>query len=199
MIKKAIIASIISFAVFTLFFLTLRVIMRPLGSHDAISSKGQLRRLHAYIEMFEYRNDSLPNAEVFNTMIREHYQKSSEELILPDSNDEKFALFLICERISKDRNLHLWGAPPIYIQDKTLPEGYGFYLAGEDGISKSMGRDTDDVNSWDPKSGNFYYLRMREQQNRPLKYISIILALFTFIYIMTRKKKTFSSLRDSKA
>ena len=198
MIKKTLIAIIISFAVFAFSFQIILWVTRRTCGHGSFDSMVQLQQLHYLVDIYRNDNNSLPDAEELNRIIEQH-QKSPEEIIEPESSDKKYALFLISQSISENKNDWRWGSPPIYIQDKTLPEGYGFYLAGEDGISKSMGRDTDDVNSWDRKSFRFYGLRQAKQEALHRTYISIIPALLTFIYIITRKKKIFSSKRVSKA
>ncbi len=88
--------------------------------------------------------------------------------------DSSLLVPMLTKKIAEDRYLRLWDAPPVYIRDETLPEGYGFYLAGEDGISNTGGRDPDDVNSWDISSYHFYTHRVRRQEALRNTYISII-------------------------
>jgi hypothetical protein len=45
-----------------------------------------------------------------------------------------------------------WGGPIYYFIDKELPHGFGVYICGPDGISKSRGNDSDDINNWDSAS-----------------------------------------------
>jgi hypothetical protein len=170
-------------------------------THSAFDSYVQLKQLHYY--MYPYlknKGNQIPDEKILNRIIAENYQKQPNHEIFESYKDKDCDLLQIAKRISEAKHsLQLWGAPPIYIKDKSLPEGYGFYLAGEDGISNTKGRDLDDVNSWDRKSYRFYPIRERKQKSLRITYISIIPALFTFIYIITRKKKTFSSRRVSKA
>ncbi|MGJ8725169.1 MAG: type II secretion system protein GspG [Roseibacillus sp.] len=42
-----------------------------------------------------------------------------------------------------------WDNPIFYFIDDELPNGFGVYSCGPDGISKSEGNDPDDINSWD--------------------------------------------------
>lgn len=43
-----------------------------------------------------------------------------------------------------------WGRPYSYILDPDLPGGYGLFSRGSDGISRTVGNDPDDFNSWSP-------------------------------------------------
>ena len=45
-----------------------------------------------------------------------------------------------------------WGNPYKFILDTDLPEGYGIYSKGRDGISRTIGNDQDDYNTWSPES-----------------------------------------------
>ena len=45
-----------------------------------------------------------------------------------------------------------WGHPYSFILDSDLPEGYGIFSRGPDGISRTVGNDPDDFNSWSPTS-----------------------------------------------
>ncbi len=188
MIKKTLIAIIISFTVFILSLQIIQCYTHGTCGHAASNSRRQLQQLHYLVDTYKIYNNSLPDTEELNNIIEQH-QKCPEEIIEPDSSDTKYALFFISQSITENKNDWRWGAYPIYIQDKTLPEGYGFYLAGEDGISKSMGRDTDDVNSWDRNSSRFYAVRQAKQELLHNTYISIIPASLTFLYFITRRKK----------
>ncbi|WP_411847360.1 type II secretion system protein GspG [Roseibacillus persicicus] len=42
-----------------------------------------------------------------------------------------------------------WGAPVRYFVDEELPQGFGVYVCGRDGITCSRGNDPDDSNNWD--------------------------------------------------
>ena len=52
-------------------------------------------------------------------------------------------------------------AAPVYIENNDLPNGFGFCLKGEDGVSTSRGNDPDDVNSWDFQSAQYYRDRVK--------------------------------------
>lgn len=54
----------------------------------------------------------------------------------------------IMTKIPKDP----WGRPYSFILDSDLPGGYGIFSRGPDGISRSVGNDADDFNSWSPSS-----------------------------------------------
>ncbi len=43
-----------------------------------------------------------------------------------------------------------WGNDYRYIAGRDLPDGYGIYSCGPDGISHSQGNDADDRNTWSP-------------------------------------------------
>lgn len=46
-----------------------------------------------------------------------------------------------------------WGNPYRYVAGDGVPEGFGFYSCGPDGVSSSLGHDPDDRNSWEDPDG----------------------------------------------
>jgi len=62
--------------------------------------------------------------------------------------------------VANRKDLHLWNMPPKYIVSQSIPSGFGFYLCGEDGVSRSEGEDCDDINSWAQDSTSYYHKRL---------------------------------------
>lgn len=44
-----------------------------------------------------------------------------------------------------------WGNPYRYVLSTALPDGFGLYSTGPDGISLTLGNDADDRNTWSPR------------------------------------------------
>lgn len=194
MLKSTLIAITASLSVFFISWGFITPITKTLGTHSAHDSTIQLKQLHYSIYPYIYDHKSLPEAEQFNKIIQDRFKKGSGDQTVKDHSHNS-SLYEAAEYITKNRSLHLWGHPPVYIKDETLPEGYGFYLTGEDGISKSLGRDPDDVNSWDRYSFRFYTHREHQEKSRRIKIYSFIPAVLTFLYFMlrSRKRKSYAS------
>ncbi|MGJ8658177.1 MAG: hypothetical protein ACSHX6_17165 [Akkermansiaceae bacterium] len=181
----------ISLIVFTISMLLITRVTHSLGTHSAFRSYIKLKQLHHFMILhLEIEEKPLPDEEFLNKMIKENYLKDPDHEVFNDTNDKNFSLLQFSQEISENHHLRLWGAPPIYIRDLTLPDGYGFYLAGEDGVSSSKGRDPDDVNSWNGDSFKFYTNRMRQRKIWRNTKSAFIPTLLTFLYCILRSRKT---------
>ncbi len=92
------------------------------------------------------------------------------------------------------RQVDPWGHPYLSRRRIALQNGaivsVGFYSRGQDGISKSLGNDADDINSWDPDSSK-YYLR-KENTHIVLTRLFIFCISAVPVYCVARR-----ILRDS--
>jgi type II secretion system protein G len=79
-----------------------------------------------------------------------------------------------------------WGQPYTYILDSDLPGGFGIFSRGMDGISKTLGNDTDDYNSW---SRNYSYQELNPIQKMPWLLPCIVISSILFIFIGVRMKR----------
>jgi hypothetical protein len=142
------------------------------------------------IPYLQENGNQLPEESYLNNLIAENYQKPPSHEVFTNYENIDSELLQIPRKISEEkRYIDLWDTPPIYIKDKTLPDGYGFYLAGEDGISKSRGRDPDDLNSWNISSYHFYSERDRKKEELPINYIALVPAIIIFVLLMLWSKK----------
>ncbi len=139
---------------------------RPLSNYDQPDMQSHLRNFHDYIDHYRKVEGTLPDEKTMNEIITKCYPTKSAFQIYENTDLEDSILLYIPQEISGARELHYWNSPPIYIIDKTLPSGFGFYLKGTDGTSKTSGNDPDDINSWDKDSRRFY--TERESRDSPI-------------------------------
>jgi hypothetical protein len=200
MLRKIIISIIVSCAVFFTCVPFLVYLLRPMGAHSGpFHIFNKLRELEFPILHYQAVKLELPQEKEVNDIINQHYQKDPNDTYFNNYDHNEYILAQIPHLISKNKfELQRWNTPPVFIRDQSLPQGFGFYLEGEDGISRSRGRDLDDINSWDITSKKYYVDKSIHEEAVQYRIIAIFPALLTFIYIITRKKKTFSSKRVSK-
>lgn len=99
--------------------------------------KSDLVSLKCLIEFYRTTTGTLPPGDI-----------GLGALVEPPSNlpaDAKWRKMLA--KIPEDP----WGRPYSYILDSDLPGGYGIFSRGLDGVSRTVGNDPDDFNSWSPK------------------------------------------------
>lgn len=87
-------------------------------------------------------------------------------------------------------------APPIYIESNDLANGFGFYITGDDGESKSRGNDPDDVSTWDIESVSRYRSRLIWELRT--RYAAMALGpgliVFWLLFRMTRNRRVLEPL-----
>ena len=164
---------------------------RPLSNYDQPDMQSHLRHFHNYIDHYKKVEGTLPDEKLLNEIITKCYPTKPVLEIYENTDLEDSILLYIPQEISSARELHYWKSPPIFTIEKTLPSGFGFYLNGEDGISKTSGNDPDDINSWDKKSWLYYYYRVHQKETKSITTFSIIAATLAFLIIMfpQRQKK----------
>ena len=158
------------------------------GGHEYFRARVALERLHWMTKDYSEEHGSLPDVEGFNTLLRERWALGRDHApIEVEDDDIAWHLNFIIEGAIKD-NLHLWNSPPHFVLTSASPDGFGFYLDGEDGISKSKGQDQDDINSWDRSSTDFYHERRRNRRILKEHAIGAALSMGVFVIYFARKK-----------
>lgn len=149
-----------------------------------IALKSLQDRTREYLDHY----GSLPDEIPFNKILEQRWI-SGENYISPlDDGSRQQLLFNLIIEASYDKNLHRWSSPPRFVISSSLPDGFGFYLDGEDGHSKTRGNDRDDINSWNPSSASFYYDRLVFAKRLEHHAIGAFLAIGFFTVCLTYKK-----------
>ena len=158
------------------------------GGHEYHRAQVALARLHLETKFYSEEHGSLPDIEGFNALLRERWALGRDHVPIEIEDDDiAWHLNFIIEG-AFNGNLLLWNPPPHFVHTSASPDGFGFYLDGEDGISKSKGQDQDDINSWDRSSTDFYHERRRNRRILKEHAIGATLAVGVLIYSFTRKK-----------
>jgi hypothetical protein len=166
------------------------------GGHEYFRARVALERLHGMTKDYSEEHGSLPDVEGFNTLLRERWALGRDHApIEVEDDDIAWHLNFIIEGAIKD-NLHLWNSPPHFVLTSASPDGFGFYLDGEDGISKSKGQDQDDINSWDRSSTDFYHEGRRNRRILKEHAIGAALSMGVFVIYFARKKNKRARLQD---
>jgi len=174
-------------------------VLRTKGPHTWFDSHIELGRLHFYIEEFRGEDGELPSSGRVNEVIQRSYIAGVDQEVFERSEDSNFLLYHLAREVSEKRLLRLWDDPPVYVRDDSLPGGYGFYLAGEDGISKTSGKDRDDINSWDQNSYQYYFEKLHRQRALRNSIAASVPALLVFgLLIKWPKKITAQQDADAK-
>lgn len=190
MLRKIIVSIIVSCVLFLASLPFLTYLLRPMGAHSGpVHIFIKLRALEYVIIHYRGEKLELPQEKEVNDIINQHYQKDPDHTHFNNSDHNEYILDQLPHLISQNKfELQRWNAPPIFIRDQSLPQGFGFYLAGEDGISKSRGRDLDDINSWDITSKKYYTDKSIHEEVVQHRKIAIIPASLVFLLLMTRRK-----------
>lgn len=124
-----------------------------------------------HLEFYKETHGSIPEEEVTNRVITKLWtEKDYRSSEFDDPSEDELAMII---GGADYRSLKLWGKPPKYIVSKDLPGGYGLYMEGEDGVTRSNGNDPDDLNSWDVNSRSFYIERS-EREHKPKRIIYML-------------------------
>ena len=162
------------------------------GGHEYFRAQQSLERLQSMTQGYLEEHGSLPDTEGFNVLLRERWKLGRDHTpIKVEDFGVEWHLNFIIENAFRD-NLHLWNSPPRFVLTSASPDGFGFYLDGEDGISKSKGQDQDDINSWDRTSTDFYHERRRNRHIMKEHAIGAVLAMGVFMiyYAHSKNKRT---------
>ncbi|MBN8458568.1 MAG: hypothetical protein J0M04_12090 [Verrucomicrobia bacterium] len=158
------------------------------GGHEYFRAQVALEHLHRMTKDYSEEYGGLPDIEGFNALLRERWALGRDHApIEVGADDIAWHLNFIMEKAIKD-NLHLWNSAPHLVLTSASPDGFGFYLDGEDGISNSKGQDRDDINSWDQSSTDFYHARRRNRQILKGHAIGALSAMGVFVVSFAWKK-----------
>ena len=132
------------------------------------------------IEMYRKTTGTLPPSDIGLQALVE--RPTSQP---PDTRWEK-----VMTKIPDDP----WGLPYSYILDSDLPEGYGLFSRGSDGISRTVGNDPDDFNSWSPTSRG---IEPNPTKSMPWLLPGIVLSVILFFYIGVRVERHWNQKTQS--
>lgn len=166
------------------------IVLRAQENHTSFNSYIALVRLHSYIEELRDEEGALPTSERVNLVIQGALAENSIHESFELFDDPNFLLYELALEVSEERMFRLWDIPPIYVMSDCLPDGFGFYLAGEDSISKTSGMDRDDINSWDKDSYRYYLSRLHRQRSIRNSLAASVPALLIFGLLMKCQRKT---------
>lgn len=122
----------------TSLLLVLIIAMAERGLASGHVAESDMRSFDAAIKMYRMVSGALPPSDIGLGALVERPTS-----LPPDVTWKK-----VMDKIPKDP----WGRPYSFILDSDLPEGYGVFSRGPDGISRTVGNDPDDFNSWSPTS-----------------------------------------------
>jgi type II secretion system protein G len=77
-----------------------------------------------------------------------------------------------------------WGTNFSYVLDSNLPQGFGVYSCGRDGITVSNGNDTDDINTWNtqaPWRACYEAQTMRREKIESIASVAIVLLILAAV------------------
>ncbi|YCM44525.1 hypothetical protein V2O64_00640 [Verrucomicrobiaceae bacterium 227] len=155
MLKRIFLAGLVAPGVFGASGLILTKVVR-LGDPGNSREVGiALWQLESFVDGIIAEEGARPKDERVNRAIESAFQSEQQEEPLDPP------LSRLVGEILKDPRLGSLGSPPVFAEKNDLPNGFGFYWKGEDGLSRSGGMDPDDINSWNPESARFYLNRAR--------------------------------------
>ena len=152
------------------------VLLAERGGHGPFRTQRALSMMHYWVKCGLETGATLPEEAEYNRHVVEAWKlaqqgESYDEIFESSYSDCYLALSHMDMQVSRFR----WGRPPIYVVNPELPDGFGFYLLGEDGVSATQGDDPDDINSWNKRSHHFYHKqRMRRKQMEPLRATALV-------------------------
>ena len=182
--KRTLVSMAASAAVFFVCWHAVAFVLQSRGPHTWFNAHIELGRLHFFVEELRDEEGDLPSSERVNKVIQSASNGDLDQEVFERSEDADYLLHHLTLEVSEKRLLRLWGVPPVYVRDDSLPEGYGFYLAGEDGVSRTSGRDTDDISSWDQNSYRYYFKRLHRQRAFRNAAIAIVPTLLAFVFLI---------------
>ena len=118
-----------------------------------------LKRIHRGVMLFREEIGELPDQDLVNELIARHWNSDEQPIAVRDNPNYELVNFDI--ETTEFDFIHLWDLPPVYLISDELPDGFGIYSKGDDGISRTGGNDPDYINSWDQQSSSFYARKYR--------------------------------------
>jgi len=157
---------------FVVTFFGCRIVLHQLTSYTWTRAHWSLLELHRLILV----SDKRPTESEVNEFIRRAWDEKHQNAENPTTDD--YLKSDIAGILDSLRH-RTWGAPPIYREDNQLPDGFGFYIQGEDLTSLTKGEDEDDINTWDKRGGQFY--SKKAWKRRLLRYLGYSLVGATLL------------------
>ncbi|MGJ8658179.1 MAG: hypothetical protein ACSHX6_17175 [Akkermansiaceae bacterium] len=162
---------------------------RPLSNYSEPRIQYHLRNIERILTELQHVELNISEETTLNQIIAECYSNKSLDEVsrnagLEYPHPEYSYIAILHFDISSIKQLDYWNSSLICVRNKELPSGFGFYLTGEDHVSKTSGNDPDDINSWNRESWHFYYDRGHQKETKKIITISTILASITFILLM---------------
>lgn len=155
--RRALHATVWAVIVFWMAFWLIGFVNNSTGNHKWFDTQQDLKRMSFAVKMRDTWSSPIDvervNAILALPDVTEDTQRGIEWA------DEDFWLEVVREDADHGRFQRLFGSPAKFLVSEDLPDGFGFYLEGEDGISASGGNDEDDINSWDVDSRMHYERR----------------------------------------
>lgn len=156
--------------------------------HEYHRAQAALESLQQMTQAYADEHGSLPDFHDFNTRLRARWNSGRDHVPKEEENDPvaRHLDFIIGSACGSD--LYPWNSPPCFVLTSANPDGFGFYLHGEDGISKTQGRDRDDINSWDRSSTDFYHERGGYRRVLKKHATGAALAFVVFMIYLGRRR-----------
>lgn len=165
------------------------VISSYLGEPPYWSEHTQLKIQHQYLMIYKEANGVAPEEGLVNDLISKLWVAEGK---LDSKNNDLYGaeleIFIICFDFKAIKYL---GEPPIYIVSENLPDGYGLYWRGKDGVTHSEGNDPDDINTWDKESRLFYYDRLKNKEFKRDVLFALVLQ-YWLLYVWSDLEKEIS-------
>lgn len=166
------------------------------GGHEYFRARITLEHLHLMAGRYSQDHGSLPDPGDFNARLKARWALGRDHVPKEEEDDGiEGHLSYMTESAFRD-SLNPWNAPPHFVLTSASPDGFGFYLDGEDGISKTRGRDRDDINSWDRSSTDFYHERRRNRRILKEHSAGAALAMGVFMIHFVSRRERGTRLRD---
>jgi hypothetical protein len=150
------------------------------GGHEYHRIQVGLDRIHSQTKDYIDQHGRLPEPEDFNSILKDRWIQGRQDLQLDEESDfEDWHLAFIADS-ALGFIPSIWDLPPRYVVSSELPDGFGFYIDGADGFSRTQGHDRDDINSWDRTSIDYYYQRRHYLRLITWHTVSLTLAFGIF-------------------
>lgn len=154
--------------------ITAAVILLAVADNAAATSsvEADLNSIRAAVDVYRSQTGSLPPCDIgLNSLVNR-----------PDGLQVNGFWAPIMTKIPMDP----WGRPYILVIDAGQPEGFGIYCKGPDGVSRTVGNDPDDYNTWSPSRRG---IETDILKRMPWLWPSIALACVCSFYLGVRTER----------
>lgn len=177
----------VSVAVFVVGFICAKVVLRTTGPHTWHRAYIALVELEMFVDSYENEYGEYPAENKVNAWIGLIWANEGDIQGIP--RDEEFQSFTDHYSNNFFHRLKRWEKPPRYIVSDSIPDGRGFYIVGDDGVTSSSGNDPDDINSWNSDSSLYYHKRSWRKRYMLYAAIGLIAAIPTAIFLIIHRFK----------